>query len=89
MPSRLPPEIQPFQDLQIFHDVARALTSSLDLDSILGVIMQQMERFFEPESWSLLIDTNFPDAEPAELFKAGSVYEVTGRSLLLFAVNPG
>src|ERR1700730_9182375 len=43
------------KDLRVFHDVARALTSSLDLDSILGAIMQQMEQFFEPESWSLLI----------------------------------
>ena len=43
------------KDLLVFHDVARALTSSLDLDSILGAIMQHMEQFFEPESWSLLI----------------------------------
>jgi diguanylate cyclase (GGDEF)-like protein len=43
------------KDLKVFHDVARALTSSLDLDSILGAIMKQMEQFFEPESWSLLI----------------------------------
>jgi diguanylate cyclase (GGDEF)-like protein len=43
------------KDLKVFHDVARALTSSLDLDSILGAIMQQMKQFFEPESWSLLI----------------------------------
>lgn len=43
------------KDLRVFHDVARALTSSLDLDSILGAIMQQMEQFFEPETWSLLI----------------------------------
>jgi len=50
------PERPPFpEDLRIFHDVARALASSLDLDSILGAIMQQMEQFFEPESWSLLI----------------------------------
>jgi diguanylate cyclase (GGDEF)-like protein len=48
-------EGQPFQDLKVFHDVARALTSSLDLDSILGTIMEQMQQFFEPESWSLLI----------------------------------
>jgi diguanylate cyclase (GGDEF)-like protein len=43
------------KDLRVFHDVARALTSSLDLDSILRAIMLQMEQFFEPESWSLLI----------------------------------
>jgi diguanylate cyclase (GGDEF)-like protein len=48
-------ESQSFRDLKVFHDVARALTSSLDLDSILSAIMQQMARFFEPESWSLLI----------------------------------
>lgn len=40
------------------------------------------------ESWSLLIDTNLPDAEAEQVFKAGSAYEVTGRSLLLFTVSP-
>ncbi len=46
---------QTFKDLLIFHKVASALTSSLDLDSILRVILQQMEQFFQPETWSLLI----------------------------------
>ena len=54
------------KDLRVFHDVARALTSSLDLDSILGAIMQQMEQFFEPESWSLLI----VDEEQSNLYYA-------------------
>jgi isoamylase len=39
------------------------------------------------EAWSLLIDTNVPDADAEQTFKPGSVYQVTGRSLLLFAVN--
>lgn len=43
------------KDLLAFHNVARALTSELDLDSILRAIMRQMEQFFEPEQWSLLI----------------------------------
>jgi diguanylate cyclase (GGDEF)-like protein len=43
------------KDLLVFHNVARALTSALDLDSILRAIMKQMEQFFEPEQWSLLI----------------------------------
>jgi hypothetical protein len=30
-----------------------------------------------------------PDAASEEVFKAGSAYEVTGRSLLLFTVRPG
>jgi isoamylase len=37
------------------------------------------------EAWSLLLDTNIPDTNAAEIFKHGSIYQVTGRSLLLFA----
>lgn len=44
-----------WKDLVIFHNLARALTSSLDLDSVLHTIMEQMQQFFEPETWSLLI----------------------------------
>jgi len=43
------------RDLLVFHNVARALTSELDLDSILHAIMLQMEQYFQPEQWSLLI----------------------------------
>jgi diguanylate cyclase (GGDEF)-like protein len=43
------------RDLLVFHNVARALTSSLDRDAILRAIMQQMEQFFVPETWSLLL----------------------------------
>jgi diguanylate cyclase (GGDEF)-like protein len=45
----------PLRDLMAFHSIARALTSSLDRDSVLRAIMAQMERFFRPESWSLLL----------------------------------
>ena len=43
------------QELTIFHDVAKALTSSLDLDSILQTIMEKMAEFFRPDTWSLLM----------------------------------
>jgi len=36
--------------------------------------------------WSLLLDTNVPDAPPGATFVFGSSYEVTGRSLLLFSL---
>ena len=49
------PDGQPALEIQTFHEVARALTSSVDLTSILNGIMQQMTRFFSPEAWSLLI----------------------------------
>src|SRR5271170_3669298 len=43
------------QELTIFHDVAKALTSSLDLDSILQTIMDKMAEYFRPDTWSLLM----------------------------------
>src|SRR6266481_7046797 len=47
------------QELTIFHDVAKALTSSLNLDSILQTIMEKMAEYFRPDTWSLLmVDDN-------------------------------
>jgi len=42
-------------ELTIFHDVATALTSSLNLDTILQTIMEKMAAYFEPATWSLLM----------------------------------
>ena len=57
------------QELNIFHDVAKALTSSLDLDSILQTIMEKMAEYFRPDTWSLLM----VDEEPNELYFAIAV----------------
>jgi diguanylate cyclase (GGDEF)-like protein len=54
------------QELHIFHDVAKALTSSLDLDSILQTIMEKMAEYFQPDTWSLLM----VDEQKAELYFA-------------------
>ena len=43
------------QEVAIFNDVAKALTSSLKLDSILQTIMDKMAEFFRPDTWSLLM----------------------------------
>jgi diguanylate cyclase (GGDEF)-like protein len=43
------------QEVTIFHDVAKALTSSLDLASILQTIMDKMGEYFHPDTWSLLM----------------------------------
>jgi diguanylate cyclase (GGDEF)-like protein len=59
----------PLKDLMVFHNVARALTSALDLDSILRAIMEQMAQFFEPETWSLLM----LDEQRQELYYAVAV----------------
>ena len=41
--------------IRVFHDVARALTSSLELEEILSAIMNKMAQFFGPERWSMLM----------------------------------
>jgi diguanylate cyclase (GGDEF)-like protein len=43
------------ESLRVFHDVARALTSSLELDALLRSIMEKMAEFFGPDHWSLLL----------------------------------
>jgi diguanylate cyclase (GGDEF)-like protein len=57
--------------LRVFHDVARALTSSLELEEILGAIMDKMAQFFGPEKWSMLM----VDDKSDELYYAIAVGE--------------
>jgi diguanylate cyclase (GGDEF)-like protein len=57
------------QELAIFHDVAKALTSSLDLDSILQTILEKMAEYFRPDTWSLLM----VDEQKSELYFAIAV----------------
>jgi glycogen operon protein len=38
-------------------------------------------------AWSLLLDTNRPDDDQGNSFPAGNRYSVTGRSVLLFAMQ--
>jgi len=56
-------------ELQLFHDVAKALTSSLNLDSVLQTIMEKMAAYFQPDTWSLLM----VDEEKQELYFAIAV----------------
>jgi diguanylate cyclase (GGDEF)-like protein len=56
-------------ELAILHDVAKALTSSLNLDSILQTIMEKVAAYFKPDTWSLLMT----DDEHHELYFAIAV----------------
>jgi diguanylate cyclase (GGDEF)-like protein len=56
-------------ELSIFHDVAKALTSSLDLDTILQTIMEKMGAYFESANWSLFM----LDRASQELYCAATV----------------
>jgi glycogen operon protein len=40
-------------------------------------------------AWRCLLDTNVPDEAGTETFEIGAEYVVTGRSLLLFALESG
>ena len=56
----------PLDDLLVFHQLARSLTSSFDLDAILRTILEHMERFIQAELWTLLM----LDEERNELYYA-------------------
>ena len=43
------------EDLLVFHRLARSLTESFDLDTILRTILDHMERFIDAELWTLLM----------------------------------
>ena len=64
-------ESRQMDHLRVFHDVARALTSSLELEEILGAIMEKMAQFFGPERWSMLM----VDDKSNELYYAIAVGE--------------
>jgi diguanylate cyclase (GGDEF)-like protein len=64
-------ESRQMDHLRVFHDVARALTSSLELEEILGAIMDKMAQFFGPEKWSMLM----VDDKSGELYYAIAVGE--------------
>src|SRR5260370_7860283 len=58
--SEAPEDRRQLPELSIFHDVAKALTSSLNLDSVLQTIMETMAEYFRPDTWSLLIVEDTP-----------------------------
>jgi diguanylate cyclase (GGDEF)-like protein len=72
------------ETLRVFHEVARALTSNLELDSLLRSIMHQLEDFFGPEHWSLLM----VDEETMELYFALSA-ELDKTAIQGLRLRPG
>jgi len=45
----------PLEDLLVFHQLTRSLTSSFELDAILRTILEQMERTVDADLWTLLM----------------------------------
>ncbi len=82
-------------ELNIFHDVAKALTSSLDLDNVLQTILEKIAAYFKPETWSLIM----LDEETQELYYTVAIGKqcemvntlrlATGESLARWVVENG
>src|SRR4030095_15071738 len=43
------------EELSIFHQVGKALTSTLDLQEVLTLIMGKISELLKPSTWSLLL----------------------------------
>src|SRR5256886_2854048 len=42
-------------EIAVFHELGKALTSSLQLDQVLRTIMEKIDEFLRPDNWSLLL----------------------------------
>jgi isoamylase len=62
-------------------------TMLLVLNGFEGLVDFTMPQAFGGKGWKLLIDTNIPDAPGGQTFDFGSIYQVTGRSLLLMSLQ--
>ena len=62
-------------------------TMLLIMNSWEDVVLFTLPEAPEGEGWKLLIDTNIPDDKSEKILKTGHVYQVTGRSLLLFMMG--
>src|SRR5579864_3287674 len=51
----LPAERREAGEVAVFHELGKALTSSLQLDQVLRTIMEKIEEFLHPDTWSLLL----------------------------------
>ena len=61
-------------DLLVFHELARSLTSSHDLHDIFQITLRYMDRFIDAELWALLVLDN----EKQELYYASPDGEDAG-----------
>src|ERR1700680_3549349 len=51
----LPSERREAGEVAVFHELGKALTSSLQLDQVLRTIMEKIDEFLRPDTWSLLL----------------------------------
>jgi len=49
------PSFRESGEVAVFHELGKALTSSLQLDQVLRTIMEKIDEFLHPDTWSLLL----------------------------------
>ncbi len=76
----------PLDDLLVFHELARALTSDLDLKSIMRTVSEYTQRFIKADLWALLM----VDPQKNELYYVSvDGYETAGLSDIRIRVGEG
>jgi hypothetical protein len=61
---RAVPEPAEATEVTVFHELGKALTSSLQLDQVLRTIMEKINEVLRPDTWSLLL----MDVDKGELY---------------------
>src|SRR5713226_3822433 len=72
------------KELSVFHEIGKALTSTLNLRQVLQVIMEQISQLFQPDTWSLLM----VDEETGEMYFEIAIGEGS-ESLKQVRLKPG
>ena len=72
------------KELTVFHEIGKALTSTLNLKQVLQVIMEKISALFRPDSWSLLL----VDEQTGELYFEIAIGEAA-ESLKEIRLQPG
>ena len=82
-PTHKPDRLQ--QQVAVFSDIARAMTSSFNLDEVLQIIMDRVVEFFRPTTWSLLR----LDDRKNELYVAKAVANDAAETLKALRIKVG
>ncbi len=54
-PDGSPSDPREASEVAVFHELGKALTSTLQLDQVLRTIMEKIDEFLKPDTWSLLL----------------------------------
>ena len=83
-PNRVADLERKIKELSVFHEVGKALTSTLDLQEVLQTTMEKISNFFRPDTWSLLL----VDEQTGELYFELAIGEGADR-LKSIRLQPG